>query len=88
MEPTFLPGKDVLSQIRGLIGKLSPSEKHELLGELWNDLNDSDSNDIPFPEWQIRELEQRVAEYDAEPVKAGSRSIEEVIQRIVSKHGR
>jgi putative addiction module component (TIGR02574 family) len=47
------------------IDRLSPEERLELIGLIWDSLPD----DVPFspPDWHIRELERRVAAADANP---------------------
>lgn len=46
--------------------ELSSSEKLILLEELWDDLANQPS-DIPVPDWQQRELEQRYQEFLENP---------------------
>jgi putative addiction module component (TIGR02574 family) len=67
--------------------RLSKREKLALIDRVWSDLS-RDQDQIPVPQWQIRELEKSLAEYEAEPVKQGSHSIDEVIARITAKNGR
>jgi putative addiction module component (TIGR02574 family) len=45
--------------------RLSPQQRMELIGLLWDSLPD----DTPFvpPDWHLRELERRVAAADADP---------------------
>ncbi len=47
------------------IDRLSPQEKWELIGLIW----DSFPDDAPFtpPGWHLRELERRAAAADADP---------------------
>jgi putative addiction module component (TIGR02574 family) len=47
------------------IDRLSPSQRLELIGLIWDSLPD----DAPFtpPAWHLRELEQRIAAADANP---------------------
>lgn len=47
------------------IDRLTPQERYELIGLLWDSLPD----DLPFtpPDWHIRELERRIAAADADP---------------------
>jgi putative addiction module component (TIGR02574 family) len=47
------------------IDRLSPEERIELIGLIWDSLPD----DAPYspPEWHIRELERRAASADANP---------------------
>ncbi|MCH8810991.1 MAG: addiction module protein [Gemmatimonadetes bacterium] len=43
---------------------LSPEERIDLLGEAW-DAMAATPEDVPIPEWHVRELERRLA--DSEP---------------------
>jgi putative addiction module component (TIGR02574 family) len=45
------------------IDRLSPRQRSELIGLIWNSL----PSDTPFtpPEWHLRELERRIADADA-----------------------
>ena len=47
------------------IDRLSPQERLELIGLIWDSLPD----DAPFtpPDWHLRELERRIAAADADP---------------------
>lgn len=47
------------------IDRLSPQQRWELIGLIWDSL----SADAPFapPDWHLRELEQRIAAADADP---------------------
>jgi putative addiction module component (TIGR02574 family) len=47
------------------IDRLTPAERIELIGLIWDSIPD----DVPFtpPDWHIRELERRVAAADADP---------------------
>ena len=47
------------------IDRLSPRQRLELIGLLWDSLPD----DAPFtpPDWHLRELERRIAAADADP---------------------
>lgn len=47
------------------IDRLSPQERYELIGLLWDSLPE----DAPFnpPAWHLRELERRLAAADADP---------------------
>ena len=44
--------------------RLSPEERLDLLGEAWDAIAASPEN-VPVPEWHVRELERRMA--DPEP---------------------
>jgi putative addiction module component (TIGR02574 family) len=47
------------------IDRLSPEQRFELIGLLWDSIPD----DAPFtpPDWHLRELERRIAAADADP---------------------
>lgn len=47
------------------IDRLTPQQRYELIGLLWDSLPD----DSPFtpPEWHLRELDRRIAAADADP---------------------
>ncbi len=64
---------------------LSPTEKLQLVEDLWDDLA-ANPEDVPIHEWQIRELERRKANLQANP--ASGMSWDEVKRRIRSRHGR
>jgi putative addiction module component (TIGR02574 family) len=64
---------------------LSPSEKLQLVEDLWDDLA-ATPEDIPVHYWQLRELAERKARLMANP--ASGLSWEEVKQRVRSRHGR
>jgi len=64
---------------------LSPSEKLQLVEDLWDDLAASPS-DIPIHEWQKEELARRKANLMSNPTSGLSWS--EVKQRVRSRYGR
>lgn len=47
--------------------RLSPQERIELLGDAWDEIAAS-PDDVPIPEWHVRELEGRLAEPDPQYV--------------------
>jgi putative addiction module component (TIGR02574 family) len=63
------------------IDRLSPEQKLELLGLIWDSLPDA----APFspPDWHLRELERRIASADADP--DATESWEEVRSRLSRK---
>jgi putative addiction module component (TIGR02574 family) len=63
---------------------LSPSEKLQLVYDLWDDLAASDA--VPVHDWQKEELERRKANLAANP--ASGLSWEEVKRRVRSRYGR
>ena len=64
---------------------LSPSEKLQLVEDLWDDLA-STPEAIPVHEWQKEELDRRKANLLSNP--ASGLSWEEVQRRVRSRHGR
>ena len=64
---------------------LSPSEKRQLVEDLWDDLA-STPGDVPLHEWQKDELDRRKANLAANP--SSGISWEQVKQTIRSHHGR
>ena len=64
---------------------LSPSEKLQLVEDLWDDLA-STPEAIPIYEWQKEELDRRKANLLSNP--ASGLSWEEVQRRVRSRHGR
>ncbi len=64
---------------------LSPSEKLQLVEDLWDDLAATPS-DVPVHDWQQEELARRKANLSKNP--ASGLSWEEVQRRVRSRHGR
>lgn len=64
---------------------LSPSDKLQLVEDLWDDLA-SNPNDAPVPDRQLQELERRKANLLGNP--ASGLDWEEVKHRIRSRDGR
>ena len=62
--------------------QLSPAERLELIGDLWNSLDEAD---VPLTPEQIEELNRRLAEYHADP--SSGRPWEEVRAELWSKFG-
>lgn len=62
---------------------LSPSEKLQLVEDLWDDLA-ADPSDVPVQDWQRAELDQRKARLQQQ----ATLSWDEVKQRIRTRHGR
>ncbi|CAN5858786.1 hypothetical protein BH20GEM1_BH20GEM1_00740 [soil metagenome] len=48
------------------IRRLSIEEQIELLGDVWDEIADSEA--VPVPEWHLREIERRLAEPEPEYV--------------------
>ena len=65
---------------------LSPSEKLQLVQDLWDDLAASSPEAIPVEDWQVQELERRRANLLANP--ASGLNWDDVIRRVRSQHGR
>lgn len=64
---------------------LSPSEKLQLVEDLWDDLA-STPEDVPIHDWQKEELARRKANLLKNP--ASGLSWEEIQRRVRSRHGR
>ena len=62
---------------------LSPSEKLQLVEDLWDDLA-ADPSDVPVQDWQRAELDQRKERLQQQ----ATLSWDEVKQRIRTRHGR
>jgi putative addiction module component (TIGR02574 family) len=69
----------------GSVFDLSPSEKLQLVEDLWDDLA-STPESVPVHDWQKDELERRKANLQANP--ASGLSWEEVKRRVRARHGR
>ena len=48
------------------IDRLTVEQKLELIGRLWDSLPNSGEG-LPFPDWNRRELKERIADADANP---------------------
>ena len=64
---------------------LSPSEKLQLVEDLWDDLAATPS-DIPLPDWQVEELDRRKANLMSNP--ASGLRWDEVKRRVRAHHVR
>jgi putative addiction module component (TIGR02574 family) len=64
---------------------LSPSEKIQLVEDLWDDLA-ATPEAVPVHDWQIEEIERRKANLNANP--ASALTWEEVQRRVRSRYGR
>jgi len=64
---------------------LSPSEKLQLVEDLWDDLA-ANPSDVPLPQWQVEELGRRKENLMANP--ASGLDWDTVKQRIRSRYGR
>jgi putative addiction module component (TIGR02574 family) len=64
---------------------LSPSEKLQLVQDLWDDLAAS-PDDVPVHDWQKEELARRKTNLQKNP--ASGLTWEEVKRRVRSRHGR
>lgn len=74
-----------MNQSGDSIFDLSPSEKLQLVEDLWDDLAATPS-DVPVPDWQKEELDRRKANLMSNP--ASGLAWEEVKRRVRSRHGR
>lgn len=64
---------------------LSPSEKLQLVEDLWDDLA-ATPDAVPVHDWQIEELERRKANLKKNP--ATGLTWKEIQERVRSRHGR
>jgi len=64
---------------------LSPSEKLQLVEDLWDDLA-ANPNDVPIHEWQKEELARRRANLEVNA--ASGLAWEEIKRRVRARHGR
>jgi len=74
-----------MNQSPASIFDLSPSEKLQLVEDLWDDLAATPA-DIPIPDWQVEELDRRKANLNSNP--ASGLSWDEVKRRVRGHHGR
>lgn len=65
--------------------ELSPSEKLQLVEDLWDDLA-AVPGDIPLHDWQKEELDRRKA--NLQQNKASALTWDEVKRRVRNRHGR
>jgi putative addiction module component (TIGR02574 family) len=65
---------------------LSPSEKLQLVEDLWDDLAATAPEEVPIHDWQKEELARRKANLLDNP--ASGLTWEEVQRRVRSHHGR
>lgn len=64
---------------------LSPSEKLQLVEDLWDDLA-STPTDVPIHDWQLQELERRKANLTSNPASAVT--WEEIQRRVRQRYVR
>ena len=74
-----------MSDIMATLASLSPAEKLELIGELWDDLS-SMPDQIPLTDLQIEELDRRKANYQKDPSSA--LTWEQVESQLKEKYGK
>ena len=74
--------KEMNKALKDQVLQLSPAERLELIGDLWNSLDEAD---VPLTPEQIEELNRRLAEYHADP--NSGRSWKEVRAELWSKFG-
>jgi putative addiction module component (TIGR02574 family) len=74
-----------MSDAISAVFSLSPAEKLQLIGELWDDLSATPEN-VPFPHGQKEELDRRKARIEQHPGSA--LTWEEIVRRIRERHGR
>ena len=74
-----------MSQTGVSVFDLSPSEKLQVVEDLWDDLAASPS-DVPIPDWQLADLARRKANLKGNP--ASGITWDEVKRRVRTHHGR
>jgi len=72
-----------MSNVMSTIAGLTPAEKLQLIGDLWDDLSASPGA-IPLTDWQRVELARRKANLQSNPSSA--LTWEEIVLRIKQKH--
>lgn len=72
-----------MSDVMASLSGLSPAEKLDLIGKLWDDLS-ANSAGIPLTEEQQVELDERKEEFDANP--STGLTWPEVKQSILRRH--
>lgn len=88
VKPVFFAqteGAMTVSQTVVSVFDLSPSEKLQLVEDLWDDLAAIPS-DVPIPDWQVEELDRRKANLKSNP--ASGLAWDEVKRRVRTHHGR
>src|ERR1017187_360880 len=75
----------IMNAVVATVFDLSPSEKLQLVEDLWDDIA-ATPEEIPVHPWQIEELEKRVAEMDKNP--SAWLTWDEVKKRVRSRYGR
>jgi putative addiction module component (TIGR02574 family) len=74
-----------MSDLMSSLARLSPAEKLELIGVLWDDLSALPAN-VPLQDWQIAELDRRSAHLEANP--DSTVTWDELVQRVRARYGR
>lgn len=72
-----------MSDLMASLVQLSPAEKLDLIGELWDDLSTRTEN-VPLTEAQKEELDRRKEHLQRDPSSA--LTWEEIVQRVKQKH--
>ena len=72
-----------IEDIKNEIRELKLSERITLVQDIWDDIAKS-NEELPFPEWQKRELDKRLAAYKANP--GLTKSWSEVRENILKKY--
>ena len=68
-----------LASLDPMLAALSYPEKLELIGLLWDSIPDQD---VPITQWERELLDQRIAEYEADPDEG--QSLEEFLKELES----
>jgi len=85
LSESFQPMEPAMNKTIASIFELSPSEKLQLVEDLWDDLAAS-PDAVPVHDWQKEELARRKANLQKNPGSA--LSWDEVQRRVRSRHGR
>ena len=73
-----------MNQSEESVFRLSPSEKLQLVEDLWDDLA-ANPSDVPLLDWQLEELDRRKANLMSHPTSG--LAWEDVKRRVRSHHG-
>lgn len=73
-----------MSDVSSPFSGMSPDQKLQLIGELWDDLSATPSN-VPLQQWQKEELDRRKANLEAHPESA--LTWDEILERIRARNG-
>ena len=72
-----------MSDLMATLASLTPAEKLQLIGDLWDDLSANPAN-IPLTTAQMEELDRRKKNLERNP--ASALTWDEIVKRIKQKH--